>query len=207
MRKYLILLLLFYFIAVQKNYSQSENNRWIVGIGANAIDFYPTLAPYTGNENGFLNELFNVEDHWNFGGPQILVTRYLVKNLSVEGLLTYNQISKYGDVKIEKTTYFGLDINFRYSLIDTTRDFTIFVLSGLGYTSFNPTFTFNLPMGSAPTFNLGGGANYWFTDTVGLNAEALYKNGFYNLPSHFYYGLSLVFRLNSGKPIIWRNGK
>jgi len=186
-------------------YSQSENNKWIFGIGVNAIDYFPANAPNTGNEGGFLNQISNAKDHWNVGGPQFLATIYLAKNLSIEGLLAFNQITKYGDVELEKSTYIGMDINARYSFIDTTKDFTIFVLAGLGYNSFNPTVPNDYPMGSAATLNLGGGVNYWFSDTLGLNFEALYKHGSNNLPSHFYYGLSLVFRLNSGKSSDWRN--
>jgi len=191
-------------------YSQSEHNKWIFGIGANAIDYFPTNEPITGNDGGFLNEFFNANDHWNIGGPQILVTRFLGNNLSVEGLIAFNKITKYGDNEISKTTNIGMDINGRYSFIDTTKDFTIFVLAGLGYTSFNPyTGSINgtlISFGSGGTLNIGGGANYWFSNTLGLNFETLYKSGLSDkLPSHFYYGLSLVFRFNSGKSSDWRN--
>jgi len=192
------------------SYGQSENNVWVFGIGANAIDYFPSNAPNTGNEGGFLNEISNANNHWNVGGPQILATRYLAKNLSVDGLLTFNQITKYGDVQLKKSTYIGMDINVRYSFIDTTKDFTIFVLAGIGYNSFNPETVWvgatPIKFGSGATLNIGGGANYWFSDMLGLNFEALYKSGLSDkLPSHFYYGLSLVFRLNSGKSSDWRN--
>lgn len=198
LRKYFLHLFLISLLLYQKSYAQSENNLWVFGIGANAIDFFPTNATNTGNDGGFLNELFNVEDHWNFGGPQLLATRYLVKNLSVDGLLSFNQITKYGDVPVDKTTYIGMDVNLRYSFIDTSKDFTIFALAGGGY-----TFAFY----SGGTVNAGAGANYWFTDTLGLNFEALYKynSSDFRLAPHFYYGLSLVFRVNAGQSNGWRN--
>lgn len=210
-RKYKILFLvgITFFIDVLI-YGQNEDNLWVFGIGANAIDYYPSNAPNTGNEGGFLNQLSNANDHWNIGGPQILVTRFLGRNLSVDGLLAFNKITKYGDVQLEKSTYIGMDINARYSFIDTTKDFTIFVLAGIGYNSFNPETVWveGIPIkfGSGGTLNIGGGANYWFSNTLGLNFEALYKSSLSDkLPSHFYYGLSLVFRLNSGNSSDWRN--
>jgi len=210
MRCFSVFLVLSLFF-IQPSYSQSETNPWVLGIGLNAIDYYPSQAPNTGNDDGFLNELFNIEDHWNVGGPQILITRYLVKNLSVDGLLAFNKISKYGDVKVEKSTYIVMDINARYSFIDTNKDFTIFVLAGLGYNSFNPETVWvggvPIKFGSGGTFNIGGGANYWFSDTFGLNFESLYKFSLADkLPSHFYYGLSLVFRVKSENSFNWRNG-
>ena len=50
-------------------YGQSETNLWVFGIGVNAIDYYPSNAPNTGNDGGFLNQLFNTKNHWNIGSP------------------------------------------------------------------------------------------------------------------------------------------
>ncbi len=110
----------------------------------------------------------------------------------------------------EKYTYVGMDINFRYSFIDTTKDFTFFALAGIGYTSFNPETIWvegePIKFGSGGILNIGGGANYWFSDTLGLNFEALYKFSVSEkLSSHFYSGLSLVFRLKSHGNFLWRD--
>jgi len=112
--------------------------------------------------------------------------------------LAFNQITKYGDVTVDKTTYIGMDINVRYSFIDTSKDFTVFALAGGGYT---------FALSSGGTLNAGIGANYWFTNTLGLNFETFYKynSSNFKLPPHFYYGLSLVFRVNSADPEDWRN--
>jgi len=181
-------------------YSQDENNVWVVGIGINAVDYYPTNAPGTGNDDGFLNEVFNVADHWNISGPQIITTRHLVKNLSVDGLLSFNSIKKYGDVAVEKTSYLGIDVNFRYSFMDTSKAFTVFALAGGGY-----TFVFY----SGATINGGFGLNYWISDKIGIHTQALYKynSSEYKLEPHLYYSLSLVFKLNSSSNFSWRDGK
>lgn len=202
MRKYavkpLLTYLLFSLFLIQLNYAQHESSKWAVGIGVNAIDYFPSHALGTGNEEGFLNQFFNSRDHWNISGPQIMVNRHLVENLSVDGLLVFNHITKYGDVPVEGTTYIGMDINFRYSFIDTSKPFTIFLLAGGGY-----TFAFY----SGGTVNAGAGANYWFNDKIGLNFETLYKynSSDFKLAPHFYHGLSLVYNLNSGKNNSWRN--
>jgi len=192
-------------------YGQDENNVWVVGIGINAVDFYPTNAPGNGNHGGFLNEFFNAEDHWNISAPQIMVTRHLVKNLSVDGLISFNSIKKYGDVAIEKTSYIGMDVNFRYSFMDTSKAFTIFALAGGGYTSFNPETLWiegeEIKFGSGLTLNVGGGINYWFNDTMGLNLEGLYKQNWSKVRPHLFYSLSLVFKLNSSSNFTWRDGK
>lgn len=189
--------IVFSLFLIQENFAQDEYNKWVFGIGLNAIDYFPSHAPNTGNENGFLNEFSNAKDHWNISGPQLLATRHLVKNLSVDGLLSFNNITKYGDVPVDGVTYIGMDINFRYSFMDTSKDFTIFMLAGGGYT---------FASYSGATVNIGTGANYWFSDKVGLNLEALYKynSDDFNLAPHFYYGLSLVYRLNSGGSLGWR---
>jgi len=197
---------------LQQNYSQDENNKWILGIGVNAIDFFPTNAEGTGNDGGFFNQISNSRDHWNISGPQIMATRHMVKNLSVDGLLSFNNIEKYGDVSIEGGNYIGIDINFRYSFMDTPKDFTIFVLAGGGYTSFNPGSVsiggefFDL--GSGGTLNGGLGLNYWISNALGLHTQALYKHGSsgFKLSPHFYYSLSLVFNFNFYSNFTWRDG-
>jgi hypothetical protein len=181
-------------------YSQDVNNVWIVGIGINAVDYFPTNSLGNGNDDGFLNEIFNIEDHWNISGPQIMATRYLINNLSVDGLLAFNNIKKYGDTSVEKTNYIGFDINFRYSFMDTSKAFTIFALVGGGY-----TFAFY----SGGTVNGGGGMNYWISDTIGLHTQAIYKynSSNFKLNPHFYYSLSLVFKLQAASNFTWRDGK
>lgn len=204
-KKPLLICLLFILFIIHVNYAQDEDRKWVVGIGMNAIDYFPSHAINTGNDEGFLNELFNSKDHWNISGPQLMITRYLVQNLSVDGLVSFNQITKYGDVAVDNSTYFGVDLNFRYSFIDTSKDFTIFMLAGGGYTS-------AMSDGGATTVgggtvNFGAGTNYWFNDKMGLNFEALYKynSSDFTLAPHFYYALSLVYKLNTGKKSSWRN--
>lgn len=199
------LLLLANIFLVQFIYSQDNNNLWTFGVGVNVINFYPKDIPETDDEN------FITESNSNFGGPQILISRHLAKNLSIEGLLSFNQIGNYGDIKLEKSTYTGFDINLKYGLIDPNKNFTIFALAGAGYTSFNPETVWIegtvIKFGSGGNLNLGGGLNYWISDIVGLNFEALYKISISDkLSSNFYNGISLVFRLKQGKSFNWRGG-
>jgi hypothetical protein len=200
--KKFIVLCAFSLFVLNNTYAQEKSNPWVFGIGANAIDYFPGNAPNTGNDNGFLNEIFNSREHWNISAPQIMVTRYLIDNLSADGLISFNSITKYGNYTIDKESYFAFDVNLRYSFIDTSKDFTIFALVGGGYTFALDT--------SGGTFNLGGGMNYWFNDVVGLNLEAFYKHNSddFQLAPHFYYALNVVFRLNFNRNprYLWRNG-
>ena len=57
--------------------AQSNTNNWVVGVGANAVDYFPvTEISDNGNTWGFMNEITNAKDHWNIYGPRLNVTRY-----------------------------------------------------------------------------------------------------------------------------------
>ncbi len=86
----------------------------------------------------------------------------------------------------------------RYNFIDTSKEFTLFLLGGGGYTS---------AMNSGGTINFGGGLNYWFNNVIGINVQGLYKHSSskHKLAPHFYSAISLVFKLKSKKVFIWRN--
>jgi len=178
-------------------YCQNKDNLWVIGVGVNAVDYFPSQAVNTGNNGGFLDQLFNANEHWNISAPYISVTRHLKGKLSIDGSVAFNKIKKYGIFKVESTTYIGLDVNLRYGFLDPYKNFNIFALVGGGY-----TFVFN----SGGTLNGGFGLNYWFNDTLGLQTQFFYKYNStkFNLAPHFFYSLSLVFNLNSSKNFNWR---
>ena len=61
--KYILLLFFINIVFVNTSYSQDQYNKWVVGIGINAIDYFPVLNPThfpgldpsTGNQDGFFN--------------------------------------------------------------------------------------------------------------------------------------------------------
>lgn len=199
-------------------FSQSEDTKWVFGIGINAVDYFPIDNEFhnvdTGNPDGFFNEITNAEDHWNISAPKVSISRHLVDKLSLELGVSLNKIKKFGDIPVDDIQYIGLDGNLQYSILDPEGVFVPFVLAGGGYTFADK---------SGGTVNGGVGANLWLSNRTGLNAQWVFK---YNSPDfalvpHFYYSLTVVFKLGEissfkglpwgsrggrGKRFMWRNG-
>ena len=91
--KKLMLLLFILFINVAL-FGQDINNKWVVGVGFNAVDYYPTNEPGMG---GLFNEISNPNDHWNIYGPKLSATRFLNGKFSVDASFSLNKITKMGD--------------------------------------------------------------------------------------------------------------
>jgi hypothetical protein len=205
--KKFIFFLLFQVIIAHNLYSQDDYNKWVVGIGINAVDYFPIdnqkHQVNTGNPDGFFNEITNAQDHWNVGGPKINVTRYLKKKFSLDVGLSLNKISKFGEIPVDALTYVALDGNLQYNIFDNQRVINPFVFAGGGYTFADK---------SGGTFNSGIGVNLWVSPKIGINSQMAYK---YNSPDfslvpHFYYSLSVVMKLGmtgrSGRRFMWRDG-
>ena len=191
------------FSAVQ---AQDENNPWAIGIGANAVDLYPTgeAAP----AGGWFDEYFNIADHWNIipGITRISVARYIGGGFVFEGAGSVNQIDKFGDEMIQEMSYYALDGGINYSLRALLNDGWLDPNIGVGggYTW--------LDNQGAGTVNGKVGLSIWFSDNVALNLQSVYKysftgyesgnttgtmNGAYDrnggLPSHFQHSAGLKF--------------
>jgi len=214
--KNILLLLIINVIFASAAYSQDQFNKWVVGIGINAVDYYPTLNPThhpgldpsTGNHVGFFDEITNAIDHWNVNAPRINLTRHLRNRISIELSFSLNKITKYGDIEIDAIPYYALDGNLQYSLVNPENYFIPFIYAGGGYTFADR---------SGGTVNVGLGGNLWFNESLGLNAQAGYK---YNSPDfqlipHVFYSFSVImklnaerrFRWNSRRKFNWRNGR
>jgi len=181
-----------------------KRNKWVFGVGFNAVDFFPFNTEGNGNSGGFLNELTNAEDHWNIGGPKLHATRLLWNRLAVEGAFSLNTIKLFGETQTEKESYLGVDFNAQYSLFSLEKKFNIALSLGGGY-----TFAYK----SGGTFNIGGNINWWFSKKFGLNLQGMmkYNSPDYSLAPHMYYAFSMVFRpdgkgLFLGGRFRWRNG-
>lgn len=171
--------------------AQDANNRWSVGFGANAIDFYPTNAqkPLTGK---WYDEFFNAEDHYNIipSISTLTVGRYLADGFSINLTGSLNKIEKIGDSPANDLSYFGLDAAIKYDLnkiIGETAWFDPFVTVGGGYTWMDDYDT--------GTFNGGAGFNVWLNDNLGLNLQTKYKHTFDSavLP-HWQHAAGIVFK-------------
>ncbi|WP_298365038.1 hypothetical protein [uncultured Lutibacter sp.] len=218
--KKVTLLLLFNMLLMSALSAQDANSKWVVGVGVNAVDYFPFMTPKNfkenfpkldvsqGNPDGFFNEISNAEDHWNVGGPSINVTRYWKNRISLDVQFSMNKIKKLGDNVVEETDYLGFDGNVQYCFVNPENYFIPYVYAGGGYTFADK---------SGGTVNAGVGGKYWFNDAIGFCAQGgvKYNSPDFSLIPHVFYTFSVVMKLdphrrfmwNARKRFNWRNGK
>ena len=114
---YLIILLL----SISTNlFSQYNENKWIISASLDAVDLYPTGTKVDASyypQGEFLEDLFNVSDHWNLGGPSVSISKLIYKGLYFGTEISINKIKKIegqdnidypfyaGEVFVKKTFY------------------------------------------------------------------------------------------------------
>ncbi|KUO67847.1 MAG: cell envelope biogenesis protein OmpA [Lutibacter sp. BRH_c52] len=188
------ILALFLITGLSNANAQDKNNPWAIGIGVNAVDFYPTNVNIpNGGYGGWGDEFFNAGDHYNIlpAVSKISVGKYLADGFTLEAAGTLNKISKMGDNSVDDLMYFGLDGALKFDInnaIGQTSWFDPYVLVGGGYTWLDK-------FGTA-TFNGGAGFNLWFNDNIGLNVESKYKHVFdnVNILQHFQHSVGIVLK-------------
>ena len=169
--------------------AQDENNPWALGLGVNAVDFYPTNSGLVGHGNWF-DEFVNAGDHYNIlpSVSKLTVGRYLNDGFSIEAAGTLNKITKVGDNTIAEVTYYGLDGAVKYDLNKIIGDSWVnpYASVGGGYTWLGNSGT--------ATFNGGLGIDFWFSENVGLNLETKYKHTFEsnNIAQHFQHSIGII---------------
>ena len=171
--------------------AQDENNPWQVSFGVNAVDVYPTNDNLTStilppHEVGNLfDEYFNATDHWNIlpSISYVGVSKYVGDGFSIGARGTLNRISNLGDVRIDDISYYALDGVIKYQILENTK-VDPFVEFGGGYTWVDEK--------GAGTVNGGIGANYWFSDNLGVVLQTQYKHAFEDYGfTHFQHMLGL----------------
>ncbi len=168
--------------------AQDEDNPWAIGIGTNAVDFYPAGAdkPFVGD---FFEDFLNVNDHWNMAPAisRIRVGRYIGNGFAIGLAGSFNSIDKVGDSYTDGLSYFGADFDVRYNFLKKGW-FDPYATLGGGYTWFDGE--------GNGTLNGGLGINFWLSENIGLNAQTIYKHSFDEevmLP-HFQHALGIVFK-------------
>lgn len=171
--------------------AQSKDNPWAIGIGVNAVDFYPVGedAP----QGDMFDNYFGVDEHWNIlpSVSKLTVGRYIGAGFSGEIAGSINRIDKFGDSSADDLTYYGLDAAATYSFRDLINEsgwFDPYLSVGGGYTWLDDA--------GFGTGNAGVGFNFWFTDNIAFNIESKYKHAFdegYN--KHFQHsaGIKIAF--------------
>lgn len=171
--------------------AQTENNPWAVGIETNVVDFYPVGA--TAPQGSLFNEFVNTEDHWNYipSISKLSIMRYLGAGFSVGVEGSLNKIDKFGDMEIEKMSYYSAGANFQYS-------FGHLIYSGQGgwfdpylKGGANATWLDNTP---EITGALGLGFNFWINDHFAITLNSTYNgslNHNYTNYSHFQHAAGI----------------
>ena len=156
----------------------NNNDDWCFGFGINSVE----------NSGNGINGLTDISN-WNFGRPLYLSVEYYINNqFSLEGTLSLNGFSE-GSIIDGATVLKGWDANYvaadlaiKYSFGDllnlTSLEPYLFV--GAGNTYIGSYRTEQAPLVENKsvnifTFNAGIGANYWFSNTWGLNINATGK--------------------------------
>ncbi len=176
--------------------AQDADNPWAIGLGVNAVDFYPVgeNAP----QGGFFDEYFNTGDHWNIipAISKLTVSRYLGAGLVAEVGGSLNQINKFGDRSISDLAYYSADASLDYSLRALLNDgwFDPVVGVGGGYTWIGNKDGEDLANFDGATLNGKLGVNFWFSDNIALAIESKYKHAFETeTASHFQHSAGIKF--------------
>ena len=166
--------------------AQDENNPWKISIGVNAVDLYPVGEDAPRGE--FLDEFFNLQDHWNIipSLSTVSVSRYLSEGFSVTATGSINEISKFGDTKVDNLSYYALDGTVSYSFMNLLKSNSVdpYLGVGGGYTWVDEI--------GAGTLNGALGINYWFSDNIALTAQTTYKTAFEDyLENHWQHSMGI----------------
>ena len=166
--------------------AQDSDNPWAIGIGVNAVDFYPTgeNAPL----GGYFDEFFNYGDHYNIipSLSTVTVSRYLSDGFSLGVTGSLNKIENYGDMPVDDLTYYGIDGTIKYNFLKS-KTFDPYLGVGGGYTWVDEI--------GAGTLNGTLGFNIWFSENVGINLQTSYKHSFEDyLSTHFQHSAGLVIK-------------
>ncbi|GLB53107.1 cell envelope biogenesis protein OmpA [Neptunitalea chrysea] len=181
--------------------AQDENNPWAVGLGANAVDFYPTNA--NSQMGSWFSQYFNAKEHWNVlpAVSTFQVSRYVGSNFSVGIRGSINNIKKYGESSVNELKYYGLDAALKYSFQKSLNSgfFDPYLEVGGGYTWMGsdeglPNYEDGGTV-SNPTVNSAVGINFWLSDNFGINVQTGYKHQFGDqaMP-HFQHIAGIVFK-------------
>ena len=165
------------FLGTSSANAQDEDNPWGVSIGVNAIDTYPVGDAFPDLRGDFLDEFYNVDDHWNIlpSVSTLSVGRYIGDGfvLGVRG--SVNKLDKLGDTEADDLAYYAIDgmisYSFRDALFGEGGWFDPYLGVGGGY-----TFVGDMP--SFGTANGTVGLKIWLSESLNLNLSSTYKHAF-----------------------------
>ena len=184
----LLLLAVIVFTTISVN-AQDRNHPWLIKLGVNAVDFYPTGQQ---SEFGFASDklfkdYFNY-NHYNaaYAISDVRVGHYLGNKFSLIGSLKLNKITKMGDVETD-LAFVNANLDLKYSICNAERALQPYLFVGGGYNW--------LENNDAGDLNGGLGFEYWVSDNIGLYVESAYHHTFDNsVAPYFQHGLGIAVR-------------
>jgi len=201
------ILIAFFLVMGLSSQAQDSNNPWAISFGVNAVD----TRTHVGDGNFFnhFNQPFNVKENWNIlpSVSYFAIDRYVGSGFTFGVAGSINKISKLaiqdvrssfaGDYVIVNpgdVSFYAGDARIRYSFMELLKSkvFDPTLQVGGGYTRWE-----GKGMGTA---NIGVGMTFWFTETVGLALQSVYKKSFAEsgdvpyVPSHAQHFAGLTFK-------------
>jgi outer membrane protein OmpA-like peptidoglycan-associated protein len=214
LKSYLIILLL---LITTNSFSQYNENKWIISASFDAVDLFPTGAkidaPYY-PQGEIFEDLFNVSDHWNFGGPSISISKLIYKGLYFGAEMSLNKIKKIeGQDNVDYPYYAGRV--FLKKTFYSTKKIRPFIKFGYGVSGidrglFGDTIPFSQYF--SKTLSPGIGVQFRITDHFGFEISSSFNkaidiNGITHLRHKASIYLGIGDRDKDGDGIINRKDK
>ncbi|MBB4118559.1 outer membrane protein OmpA-like peptidoglycan-associated protein [Mesonia hippocampi] len=145
--------------------AQDKNNPWVIGIGTNAVDFYPA------NEDHMFSKFFDV-DNYNIlpSVSRLSVGRHIGGNFSAELAGSINKIETVGNYSVDDFSYYSIDGTILYSLRRNQGWFAPYGGIGGAYNWIDDE--------GFATLNGTAGINFWVSDNIALFLQTTYKHEF-----------------------------
>ncbi|MDO5975631.1 OmpA family protein [Flavivirga jejuensis] len=176
--------------------AQDKDNPWLINIGTNAVDAYPS-----GDGAPFSETIFSKYvdvDNWNIlpSLSTISVSKYIGDGFSFGVTGSLNKIENWGEdangdaLSVDDLSYYAADGTIKYSIGEALDWKTLepYLGVGGGYTWIDEV--------GAGTLNGTLGLNLWFNENIGLTVQSSYKHAFEDyLDTHFQHsiGISIKF--------------
>ena len=179
MKNYKILFIILVFCSLAPLSAQNSDQPWHISLSFNAVDLYPTGAegeePFA-PQGEFLEDIFNVSDHWNLGGPTISLSRSIIKGFSIGARVSLNFVKIFECLDNIEYPYFAAG-GFLKQTFFASKRIKPFITIGYGISDIDYTNNRKLELLSGNTSrNINGGLGFDFkiSDFAGLTLETTY---------------------------------
>ena len=177
LKTYIIISLLLF---CTNSFSQYNENKWIISASFDAVDLYPTGiktdAPYY-PQGGIFEDLFNVSDHWNFGGPSVSISKLIYKGLYFGTELSINKIKKIEGQDNFDYTFYGGQVFLKKTFYSTKKARPFLKLgygiSGIDRGLFGDTIPFSQYF--SKTLSPGFGVHFRITNNFGFEISSSFN--------------------------------